>query len=125
HIALAAIIPGLLYYMGVITIVHLRAKRRGMKGLSKSELPKIGKVLKERGHLLIPLAVLIYMLFGGFTPIYAAAWAIISTIIIAMLRKKTRMNIKGLIHALEDGTRSAIGVAWPVRWLELLSVLLL
>lgn len=110
-IAIAAILPGILYYMGVITVVHLRAKKRGLKGLSRKELPNILDVLKERGHLLIPLVVLIYMLFGGFTPIYAAAWAIISTVVVAMLRKKTRLNLKGITQALEDGTRSAVGVA--------------
>lgn len=111
EIALAAIIPGLLYYIGVITVVHFRAKRRGLKGLSKDELPNIKAVLKERGHLIIPLIILIYMLFGGYTPIYAAAWAIISTVVIAMFRKATRLSFKGLIDALEDGTRSALGVA--------------
>lgn len=111
QIALAAIIPGVLYYMGVITVVHLRAKKQGLKGLSRKELPNMKDVMKERGHLLIPLAILIYMLFGGFTPIYAAAWAIISTVVIAMFRASTRLNIKSLIQALEEGTRSAIGVA--------------
>src|SRR5690625_3499998 len=110
QIALAAIIPGILYYLGVLTVVHLRAKRRGLRGLSRSELPSIKTVMKERGHLLIPLIILIYMLFGGFTPIYAAAWAIISTAVISMFRKTTRMNLKGFIQALEDGTRSALGV---------------
>jgi len=110
QIALAAIIPGILYYLGVLTVVHLRAKRRGLRGLNRSELPSIKNVMKERGHLLIPLVILIYMLFGGYTPIYAAAWAIISTAVISMLRKTTRMNFKGLIQALEDGTRSALGV---------------
>lgn len=110
-IALAAILPGILYYMGVITVVHLRAKKRGLRGLTREELPSLIEVMKERGHLLIPLIVLIYMLFSGYTPIYAAAWAIITTIVIAMIRKKTRLSIKGIIGALEDGTRSAVGVA--------------
>ena len=111
QIAIAAIIPGILYYMGVLTVVHLRAKKLGLKGLSRKELPRMKDVLKERGHLLIPLIILIYMLFGGFTPIYAAAWAIISTVVISLLRATTRMNLKGLFQALEDGTRSALGVA--------------
>lgn len=111
HIALAAIIPGVLYYLGVITVVHLRAKKLGLVGLSRAELPNIKVVMMERGHLLIPLAILIYMLFGGFTPIYAAAWAIISTVIISLFRATTRMNLRGVIEALEEGTRSALGVA--------------
>ena len=110
-IALAAIIPGLLYYIGVITVVHLRAKKLGLLGLSSKELPNIRGVMKERGHLLIPLFILIYMLFGGFTPIYAAAWAIISTVVVAMFRKTTRMTFKSIAQALEEGTRAALGVA--------------
>ena len=111
HIALAAIIPGVLYYLGVITVVHLRARRRGLQGLAKDELPSMKQVMKERGHLLIPLILLIYMLFGGFTPIYAAAWAIITTVIVALLRSTTRMTLRGIAEALEEGTRSALGVA--------------
>lgn len=111
EIALAAIIPGLLYYIGVITVVHLRAKKLGLLGLASKELPNIRGVMKERGHLLIPLFILIYMLFGGFTPIYAAAWAIISTVVVAMFRKRTRMTFKSIAQALEEGTRAALGVA--------------
>ncbi|WP_047983585.1 TRAP transporter permease [Ornithinibacillus californiensis] len=111
EIALAAILPGLLYYMGVITVVHLRAKKRGLRGLTREELPNIWEVMKERGHLLIPLIVLIYLLFSGKTPIFAAAWSIVITVLVALLRKKTRLSIKGIIGALEDGTRSAVGVA--------------
>ena len=79
--------------------------------MARKELPSIKNVMKERGHLLIPLVILIYMLFGGFTPIYAAAWAIISTVVISMFRKTTRMTIKNVFQALEEGTRSALGVA--------------
>lgn len=110
-IAIAAIIPGFLYYLGVITVVHLRAKKRGLRGMSREELPSIKIVMKERGHLLIPLLILIYMLFAGFTPIYAAVWAIIATVVVSMVRATTRMTIKGIFQALEEGTRSALGVA--------------
>ena len=111
QIALAAIIPGFLYYLGVITVVHLRAKKRGLRGMSRAELPSIKSVLKERGHLIIPLIILIYMLFGGFTPIYAAVWAIVSTVVVSMIRASTRLNFRDILEALEDGTRSALGVA--------------
>lgn len=111
EIALAAIIPGVLYYLGVIFVVHLRAKKLGLQGVSREELPKMKVVMKERGHLIIPLVILIYMLFGGFTPIYAASWAIISTVVIAMFRATTRLNFKNILQALEEGTRNALGVA--------------
>jgi TRAP transporter 4TM/12TM fusion protein len=111
EIALAAIIPGFLYYLGVITMVHLRAKRLGLVGLPKNELPNVVNVLKERGHLLIPLVLLIYMLFGGYTPIYAAFFSIIATVLIAQLRRSTRLSFKNILQALEGGTRSALSVA--------------
>ncbi|MBA4536304.1 TRAP transporter permease [Bacillus aquiflavi] len=110
-IALAAIIPGLLYYLGILIIVHLRAKRRGLQGMTKENLPKMSEVFKERGHLIIPLIILVYMLFGGFTPIYAAFFAILSTVVIAAFRRSTRLHFKGIIEALEYGTRSALSVA--------------
>src|SRR5699024_9743789 len=54
-VALAAILPAGLYYTGVITQIHLRASKNGLKGLDKSEMPKVSDVMKERGHLVIPL----------------------------------------------------------------------
>jgi TRAP transporter 4TM/12TM fusion protein len=111
EIAIAAIIPGLLYYLGILTVVHLRAKRRGLRGISRDNLPKMSIVLKERGHLLIPLAILIYLLFGGYTPIFAAFFAILATILVAACRASTRLDLKGIISALEHGTRSALSVA--------------
>jgi TRAP transporter 4TM/12TM fusion protein len=111
EIALAAIIPGFLYYLGVIMMVHLRAKRLGLEGMKREDLPKVSKVFKERGHLLIPLVILLYMLFGGYTPIFAAFFSIISTVIIAQLRPLTRLSIKDILQALEGGTRSALSVA--------------
>jgi TRAP transporter 4TM/12TM fusion protein len=110
-IAIAAIIPGLLYYFGIIVMVHLQAKKQGLKGISREDLPKIKNVLRERGHLLIPLLLLIYMLFSGYTPIYAAFFAIIAIVAISALRYNTRIGIKGIIEALEKGTRSALSVA--------------
>ncbi len=69
------------------------------------------KVMKERGHLFIPLMILIYLLFSGKTPIFAAFFAIISTVVIAFLRPTTRIGLSGILNALENGTRSALSVA--------------
>lgn len=111
HIAVAAAIPALLYYLGVIVMIHLRASKNGLTGIPKEQLPKVSEVLKERGHLLIPLIILLYLLISGKTPIYAAFFSIIATIGASALRKETRMNFKDIIDALEDGARTALGVA--------------
>ncbi|HLS09253.1 TRAP transporter permease [Lentibacillus sp.] len=81
-VMLAGIIPALLFYIGIILQVHIRASKLGLKGLNRGELPSIKEVLTKRGHLLIPMVILLYLLFSGKTPFYAAFWSIISTVII-------------------------------------------
>ncbi|HIW46902.1 MAG TPA: TRAP transporter permease [Candidatus Yaniella excrementigallinarum] len=111
-VAITAIVPALLYYISLIVQIHLRATREGLKGVSRENLPAVWDVLKERGHLLIPLLFLIYMLFfSGRTILYSALLTIIVTVVMATLRKSTRMNITDIIGALEDGVRQTLGVA--------------
>lgn len=111
-IALAAIVPALLYYISLIAQIHIRATRMGLKGISKDNLPDVMDVLKERGHMMIPLLFLLYMLFfSGRTILYSAFLTILVTIAVAMLRKSSRMSLREILEALENGTRSALGVA--------------
>lgn len=111
-IILAALLPALLYYLGVIAQVHLRADREGMTGMSSYEVPLVRDVMKERGHLLLPLLFLIYMLFfAGVSVTYAAFWTILVTVAVAQLRGSTRMSARGILEALESGARLTIGVA--------------
>ncbi|SDI05199.1 TRAP transporter permease [Alteribacillus bidgolensis] len=111
-IALAALLPALLFYIGVIVQIHLRASKEGLKGISKDNLPAVKQVMKERGHLLIPLLFLMYMLFlSGRTIIFSAFLTILVTIVVAMLRKTTRMSGRDILQALENGARTALGVA--------------
>ncbi|WP_300342789.1 TRAP transporter permease [Nesterenkonia sp.] len=111
-VALAAIVPALLYYLSLIVQIHLRATRMGLKGISKDNLPDVLEVLKERGHLILPLVFLIYMLFfTGFTILYSAAMTIVVTVVVAMLRRSSRMTPRQILQALEEGVRSAVSVA--------------
>ncbi|MFZ5966701.1 MAG: TRAP transporter permease [Bacillota bacterium] len=111
QIAAAAVIPALLYYLGVIVVIHLRASKNGLTGIPREELPKVSDVMKQRGHLLIPLIGLLYLLIKGFTPIYAAFYSIILTILASALKKETRMSFGDIVDALESGARTALGVA--------------
>ncbi|KJS86727.1 MAG: C4-dicarboxylate ABC transporter [Peptococcaceae bacterium BICA1-8] len=106
----AAAIPALLYYFGVWTGVHLEAKRLGLKGMNREELPKVKKLILERGHLFIPLTAIIYLLIKGYTPMKAALAAIILSVVISALKKNTRIGFKDIIHGLEMGARSVLGV---------------
>ena len=109
-VMLAAAIPAFLYYLALIYSVHLEAKRLGLSGLSPENIPKAGRVLRERGHLLIPLIVLLALMFMGYTPLFAAIAAIFVTIPVSWLRKETRMNPSTILKATVEGSRSAIGV---------------
>ena len=111
RIAAAAAIPAIIYYIAVMTMVHLEACKYGLKGLPKERLPKIGKVLKEKGHLILPIVGLVYLLIRGYTPLFSAFWAIVMSLVISMVKAETRLNLKKLGEAFEDGAKSALGVA--------------
>lgn len=107
-IALAALIPALLFFLSSLMQVHYRAGRENLRGLPKADLPEVKRVLKNGWHLLIPLVVLIFMLFSGMPVPYAAFYTIVITIIVSWFRKHTRMYVKDIIQALETGTRQAL-----------------
>lgn len=106
----AAIIPALLYFAGVWLGVHFEAKRSNLKGIPRSELPKIGTLLRERGHLALPLVVIVYLLVSGYTPMRAALVAIILSVLCSALRKSTRMKPIEIVEGLEKGARNVLGV---------------
>jgi TRAP transporter 4TM/12TM fusion protein len=106
----AAAIPAFLYFTGIMLGVHFEAKKQGLRGLSKDELPKIGKLLMDKGHLALPLIAIVWLLVSGRTPMRAALWAIALTIAASMLRSSTRISLKDIIQGLEDGARAALGV---------------
>lgn len=109
-IIVAACIPAILYYLGVFAGVHFEAKKLGLVGLPKDQLPKLGKIMRTRGQLLIPIIVVIYLLTAGYTPIRAALGAIVSAIICAAFRKETRLSFKDIIGGLIAGAKSALTV---------------
>ena len=106
----AAAIPALLYFTGVWLGVHFEAKRKKLKGIPRNELPNPLTLIKERGHLAIPLVVIVYLLVSGYTPMRAALVAIVLSIACAMLRKSTRMKPIEIVYGLERGAKAVLGV---------------
>lgn len=106
----AAVIPAVLYYTGIWIAVHLEAKRKGLKGIPRNELPKIIDVFLTRGHLALPLIVILYLLVEGQTPTKAALWGIVIAIAASSLRKSTRMKPSQLVEGLENGAKGVLGV---------------
>ncbi len=109
-IALSAAIPAGLYFTGVFMMVHLEAKKTGLRGLTRAELPNPIKLLKQKWFLALPIVVIMYLLIGGYTPMRAALFAIFSAILVSYIRKDTRMKPKTIIAGLDEGARSALPV---------------
>lgn len=110
YVALASVTPALLYYMGLLLAVHFEAKRLGLSGIAKENIPNAMEVLKKQGHLVLPLISLIGLMFWGFTPLYAAVISIFITIGASWLRPETRMTPDKILVAVVEGSKSAISV---------------
>ena len=112
-VAAFALLPAVLYYLAVFMTVHFEAKRTNMHGLPRSELPALGSVLKERGHLFLPLVVIVGTLLAGYSAPFAALCGIASVIPTALLRKSTRqyVRLENIVLALEIGARNTVTVA--------------
>ncbi|UMZ72714.1 TRAP transporter permease [Natranaerofaba carboxydovora] len=111
RIILAALIPALIYYLGVLTMVHLEAVKQGLKGLPRAELPSFKGVMKDGFHLLAPLVAIIVLLVQGMTPLRAAFFAIILAVVACVIRKHTRVSLWDIIEAFEVGAKKAVSVA--------------
>lgn len=111
NIVIAAIIPAFLYFSGIMIMVHLEAKRYGLKGLPPEEIPNFFKLMAHYWYLLLPLIILVTMMMTGYTPARSALVAIVAAIVVSLFRKETRMSPMAFIDALEAGARNIIGVA--------------
>ena len=111
EIAKAAVIPAVLYFTGIWVVVHFEAKKCGLRGLSRAELPNLWHVLKKDSYLIFPLVAIIYLLVEGSTPMRAALGGLGFCIVVSMFRKATRLNLTKLLDTLEAGARGVLGVA--------------
>ena len=113
QVAIWAIIPAVLYYLSVFFAVHFEAKRYKLAGIPESELPRFGQVMLQRGHLFIPIMIILVGLFMGFSAPLCALVAALACLPVALMRKLTREGITWMtaIQALEEGARNALSVA--------------
>jgi|TARA_B100001094_G_scaffold245321_1_gene241774 TRAP transporter 4TM/12TM fusion protein len=110
-IALAAIIPSVLYYIAVFSAVHLEAVKMGMRPVIGDDLPKIMQTFKHGGHLLLSIVVFILMLAFGYSIMYSSLYAIISVVVLSYLRKWTRLTPARLLSGLINGAEAVLTVA--------------
>lgn len=109
-IILAAAMPAAMHYIGVLCIVHFQAKRLGLKGLPEEEIPKLLHVIKRGWPASIPLVVLIYVLFSGFSPHMAAFWGITSALAVGFLNPMHRLSIADVLDGCVLGVKYALSV---------------
>ncbi|WP_184403508.1 TRAP transporter permease [Geomicrobium halophilum] len=104
-----AIIPAILYFLGVFLGTHFEARKHGILGVPKSELPPVSSFAK-RLDMILPLVTIIGLLLIGYTPTYAALWGIGAAFAISFLRSDTRLSLLGILQAMEQGARVALPV---------------
>ena len=106
----AALFPALLHYFGIFIMVHLEAKKLGLRGLQEDELPKVSVVLKDHWLSLIPLIILVYLILSGKTPDFAAVYGIIACVVVGFLNPTHRLNFKDLWDSLASGAKNTLAV---------------
>jgi TRAP transporter 4TM/12TM fusion protein len=113
QVTIWALIPAVLYYVAVFFAVHFEAKRVGLLGVPDADVPRLGKVMRERGHMFTPILVVLGGLTLGYSAPYCALVGTLSCVPVALLRKTTRKNVtwQGIVSALEDGAKQALPVA--------------
>jgi TRAP transporter 4TM/12TM fusion protein len=113
QVALWAVIPALLYYVAVFYAVHFEAKRYRLAGVSRSELPRFVSVMTRRGHLFIPILVILVGLMLGYSAPLCALVGALSCFPVALLRATTRAGLswRNVLDALQDGARNTLAVA--------------
>lgn len=105
-----AIIPAFLYFSGIFLMVHFKAKRLKLQGISKEDLPKFKDLIKKV-YLLLPLVLLVYMIIDGFTMSRSAVFATLVAIVVSMFNQDNRMTVDGFFTALENGGKNTLSVA--------------
>lgn len=110
EIAKAATIPAILYFAGIWVMTHLEAKKMGLKGLPKENIPNKWVVIKKI-YLLLPIIAIVFLLFKNFSIERTALYGILITVLVSLVRKDTRITPTKFVLALTNGARTALGVA--------------
>jgi TRAP transporter 4TM/12TM fusion protein len=113
QIVIWAVIPAILYYVACFAAVHFEAKRRGIVGVPRSALPRLRVVMAERGHLFLPIIILLIVMYSGYSAPLAALAGLLACFPVAALRKSTRVNVtlSNVVDAMVEGAKNALAVA--------------
>jgi TRAP transporter 4TM/12TM fusion protein len=110
-IAEAAAIPALIYFLAIFLAVDFRARKENLKGIPPEGVPDWKGTVKKYWHMLLPMVLLTVLLLKQFSPMYAAFWAVITTLVLAMIKKSTRPNVSGMVKMSVICARSVLSIA--------------
>ncbi len=110
-VALSALWPATMYFFTIYVMVHFEARKTGMRRMTKEQLPNLGDELRQGGHLFLSIGIIIVLMILGYSPMFAALYAILGTIALSFLRKETRMSAVDMLSALEGAAREAVSVS--------------
>lgn len=97
-----AIVPAILFFFSVLMIVHVRSVKKGFKPIPKSEIPNLFDEIKARGHMMLPIIVLVVLLTQQYGIMYVAFFSVLTAMIVCQFRKETRLNFSGYYAAFHD-----------------------
>lgn len=110
-VMVAAIIPAIFYYFGVLVSVNQEAKIQNLQGLKKEEIPKLSKVLKERWFLSLPILIVVFFIVAGYSPLYGAIIGIISTLVVSWFTKDNKIGYREFFDCIVAGTKASINIS--------------
>ena len=113
QIALAGLIPAVAFYLALLLVVDLTARRDGVRAMSAAEIADIPALL-PRLHLIVPPLLLIGLLVSGYSASYSAVLASLSCLVVPFLRRSTWIGRKEIVEALREAPRQAAEVAVPI-----------
>jgi TRAP transporter 4TM/12TM fusion protein len=113
QVTLWALIPSIMYYLACFGAVHFEAKRRGILGVPRSELPRLGTTLRERGHLFLPAGIILAVMYAGYSAPLAALAGTLACFPVAAMRAITRehVTVANVVDAMIDGAKNTLAVA--------------
>ncbi|MBN2032795.1 MAG: TRAP transporter permease [Deltaproteobacteria bacterium] len=110
-VAKASIVPALIYFFSIFVMVHFEARKKNLGTVSERELPDLNTELKSSGHLFLSIVLIVVLMVIGYTPMFAAFYAILSILVLSMIRKETRMSPLQMLSSFEEGARQAVSVS--------------
>lgn len=111
EVARAGLLPAMLFFLSMVFMVYLEARRNNLRGIPKDELPSLGKTFLSGWYYFVPIGLIIALLINGNSPSLAGFYAIVSTVIISWFRKDTRMMPKDIFNAMVSGGRNALAMS--------------